>query len=175
MTISNQSSRPSNLFCQKCGEQFKFPGLPASVWDRLCYGCSQKSSATNSCADLATSLNPQGKQENGQKQGNLEGTLKMQQGTGKGAPGLKDDGGKLMWGLLPWKAVHGMIKVLTFGAAKYSPNGWRTVPNAKERYQAALLRHLFALNAGETLDVDSGLRHIDHIVTNACFLSELED
>lgn len=94
---------------------------------------------------------------------------------GKGAPGLKDDGGKLMWNLLPWKAVEGMIKVLTFGARKYSPQGWRTVPAAKERYTAALLRHLAALNVGESLDKDSGLRHIDHVLCNAAFLAELED
>lgn len=98
-----------------------------------------------------------------------------QNGQGKGKPGVKDDGGKLMWNLLPWKAVQGMVKVLTFGAQKYSSNGWRAVPNAKERYQAALLRHLFALNAGEKVDPESKLRHIDHVLCNVAFLAELED
>jgi hypothetical protein len=96
-------------------------------------------------------------------------------GTGKGQGGVKDDGGKLMWNLLPWKATQGLIKVLTFGAKKYAPDGWRTVPNAKERYQAALLRHLCSINAGEKVDPESGLRHIDHIMCNAAFLAELED
>jgi hypothetical protein len=96
-------------------------------------------------------------------------------GIGRGVGGVKDDGGKLMWNLLPWKATQGLIKVLTFGAKKYAPNGWRTVPNAKERYQAALLRHLCSINAGEKTDPESGLRHIDHIMCNAAFLAELED
>jgi hypothetical protein len=89
--------------------------------------------------------------------------------------GVKDDQGKPMWHLLPWKAVAGMVKVLTFGAVKYSEDGWRTVPNAQKRYTAALLRHLAALSVGEKLDSESGLRHIDHVLTNAAFLAELED
>jgi len=94
---------------------------------------------------------------------------------GTGASGKKDDGGKLRYDLLPWKAVEGVVRVLTFGAKKYSPNGWRTVPNAKERYTAALLRHLVALQKGESTDPESGLKHIDHLLCNAVFLSELED
>lgn len=98
---------------------------------------------------------------------------RLSQSVGKGTPGVKDDGGKLMWNLLPWKAVEGLVRVLTFGAKKYSPNGWRTVPNAKERYLAALLRHLAAMQTGETNDPESGLRHVDHVLCNAAFLAEL--
>lgn len=93
---------------------------------------------------------------------------------GIGAAGLKDDGGKLRWDLLPWKAAEGIVKVLTFGAKKYAPNGWRSVPNAEERYLAALMRHLKARQSGEKFDKESGLRHIDHIATNAAFLQEIE-
>lgn len=100
---------------------------------------------------------------------------KLKDSQGKGVPGLKDDGGKLMWHLMPWKAMNGLVSVLTFGARKYSANGWRTVPNAKERYTAALLRHLYALNAGESVDSESGLRHVDHLLCNAAFLAELEE
>lgn len=92
-----------------------------------------------------------------------------------GKPGVKDDGTKPRWDLLPWKAVNGLVKVLTFGAKKYTENGWRTVPNAKERYTAALMRHVYAIQTGETIDPESGLRHIDHIQCNAAFLAELED
>ena len=76
---------------------------------------------------------------------------------------------------MPWKALNGLIGILTFGAKKYSPNGWRAVPNAKERYTAALLRHLYAIQMGEKVDPESGLRHVDHMLCNAAFLSELED
>jgi len=94
---------------------------------------------------------------------------------GKGKGGVKDDKDKLRWDLAPWKALTGLIKVLTFGAKKYAPNGWRIVPDAKSRYEAALLRHLAARAQGEVYDQDSGLRHIDHILTNAAFLAELDD
>ena len=102
-----------------------------------------------------------------------EDSLKNSQGKGQG--GVKDDGGKLMWNLLPWKAIQGLIRVLTFGAKKYAPNGWRSVPDARQRYLAALLRHLYAASVGVKLDEDSGLRHIDHVLCNAAFLAELED
>lgn len=89
--------------------------------------------------------------------------------------GVKYDQGKLRWDLLPWKAVQGLVGVLTFGLTKYAADGWRTVPNAKERYTAALLRHLAAIQMGEAIDPDSKLRHIDHVLTNAAFLAELEE
>jgi hypothetical protein len=89
--------------------------------------------------------------------------------------GVKDDASKPMWHLLPWKAITGLVSVLTFGASKYSPNGWRTVPNGRDRYLAALLRHLSAMQMGEEVDPESGLRHIDHVLCNAAFLAELGD
>lgn len=94
---------------------------------------------------------------------------------GKGTEGVKDDGTKAMWHLLPWKAVAGLVDVLTFGARKYAANGWRTVPNGRERYTSALLRHLHAMQMGEKVDKESGLKHVDHLLTNAAFLAELED
>lgn len=92
---------------------------------------------------------------------------------GTGQAGLKDDSDKLRYDLLPWGALEGLARVLTFGAKKYAPNGWKSVPNGKERYEAAMLRHLAALKRGEVIDLDSGLPHIDHLVCNAVFLSEL--
>lgn len=97
------------------------------------------------------------------------------QGHGTGTTGVKDDKEKLRYDLLPWRALDGLVSVLTFGARKYFPNGWRTVPNGRDRYIAALLRHLSAIQKGEKVDKESGLRHIDHLLTNAAFLSELED
>lgn len=94
---------------------------------------------------------------------------------GKGTGGVKDDNGKAMWNLLPWKAINGLVTVLTFGARKYSPNGWRSVPNGRDRYLSALLRHIYALQTGELVDKESGLRHIDHAMCNVAFLAELED
>lgn len=88
---------------------------------------------------------------------------------------MKDDLGKLRYDLLPWKALEGVVKVLTFGARKYTPNGWKTVPNGMERYEAAMLRHLAAIKRGEKYDPESKLRHVDHLLCNAGFLAEMTE
>lgn len=89
------------------------------------------------------------------------------------APGVKLDTGKPRWDLLPWRALRGVVDVLTFGAKKYCDNGWQSVPGGRSRYTAALLRHLAAHEQGEVLDPDSGLPHLAHVATNALFLLHL--
>lgn len=164
----------STLSCPLCQKKTLVAEPYLNAWRNMCYECYQSRLDYKSCALTVIPLKPRERMSNEQKPvEQIKPSLTQSQG--KGASGLKDDGGKLMWHLLPWKAVEGMIKVLTFGALKYSPQGWRTVPNAKEMYLSAMMRHIRALSAGEVVDPESGLRHIDHIVTNACFLSELED
>ena len=94
--------------------------------------------------------------------------------------GLKYDSGKTRYDLYPLEAYEGCTKVLTFGAQKYTPNGWKTVPDAKNRYYAALIRHLNAQklhidNGGEglALDEESGLPHLDHAQCCLVFLREI--
>lgn len=87
--------------------------------------------------------------------------------------GLKYDAGKLMFSLLtrglamPLRVV---AAVLTYGALKYDKDSWKTVPQAKERYEDALDRHLNAWKMGEQFDEESGLHHLAHIACNALFL-----
>ena len=87
----------------------------------------------------------------------------------KGA--LKFDEDKPMMHLVPLVAVEAVAKVMTFGAKKYAPDGWKSVPNAVDRYNSAMLRHMAALQGGELIDPDSGLPHSDHVACNALFLS----
>lgn len=89
--------------------------------------------------------------------------------------GVKDDSGKLMMSLMPQEALIGLAEVLTFGANKYVPNGWKTVPNGKQRYEDALLRHYCAYKSGEQNDPESGLSHLKHMLTNIAFLVYLEE
>ena len=84
---------------------------------------------------------------------------------------LKFDEDKPMMHLVPLVAVEAVAKVMTFGAKKYAPDGWKSVPNAVNRYNSAMLRHMTALQGGELIDPDSGLPHSDHIACNALFLS----
>lgn len=84
--------------------------------------------------------------------------------------GRKDDLGKLRYDLLPPNALREVVKVLTYGAAKYAPDNWQVVDDAKARYTAALMRHFEAWRDGETLDPDSRLPHLAHAACNALFL-----
>lgn len=88
-------------------------------------------------------------------------------------PGTKQDDGKPLWNLLPWKAVGLVVDVLTYGAKKYSPDNWRDVPEGKERYLSAALRHLSAYAQGEDIDAESGLPHLAHAATCILFMLEL--
>ena len=75
--------------------------------------------------------------------------------------------------LVPLEALEGIVRVLEYGANKYAPDNWKKVPDATESYRGALLRHLTKLQAGEEFDKESGLRHVDHVATNAMFLGWL--
>ena len=92
------------------------------------------------------------------------------------APGAKLDNVKPRHGLVLGafsNALTEVAKVGTFGANKYSDNGWLSVPNGLARYTDAMLRHHFAEAGGEELDDDSGLRHAAHRAWNALAVLEL--
>lgn len=86
----------------------------------------------------------------------------------------KDDKGKPDFSLVDASFEEGIAKVRTFGASKYGPHSWEKIENAKERYYAALRRHLCAYRKGEQIDSESGLSHLLHVATNCMFLYVLE-
>ena len=88
--------------------------------------------------------------------------------------GIKHDDGKLQWSLLELKNLEPMLKVLMFGANKYAPDNWKKVPDAKKRYYDAFMRHFAAYQAGELIDEESGLPHLDHAQCCLYFLSYFE-
>lgn len=88
--------------------------------------------------------------------------------------GVKHDRGKDRWDLLPSGSARELVQVLTFGAAKYHPDNWRKVPDARARYYAAAMRHLAAWRDGEQLDEESGLPHLAHALCCIVFLRELD-
>ena len=89
--------------------------------------------------------------------------------------GKKFDSDKLDWSLLPIEAVEDIIKVLEFGAKKYSKDNWKCVPDAIHRYQNALVRHVMADMKGEIVDSESGLPHLSHAACCILFLLSLRD
>ena len=78
------------------------------------------------------------------------------------AEGVKHDGGKLRWSLLPTGTVRSIVKVLEIGANKYSVDNWKRVPEARTRYYDAMMRHTDAWWNGEKLDPEDGLHHLAH-------------
>lgn len=88
-------------------------------------------------------------------------------GTGSG---VKFDEGKNRIGLVVSgfaKALEEVSKVGTFGANKYTDNGWVTVENGFNRYTDAMFRHLFKEFSGEEKDDESGLLHAAHAAWNS--------
>lgn len=90
--------------------------------------------------------------------------------------GAKLDAGKLRAGLVLGdfsRALTEVCAVGTFGANKYTPHGWLSVPDAQERYTDAMMRHWLKDQTGEIVDPDSGLSHKAHFAWNALALLEL--
>jgi len=88
--------------------------------------------------------------------------------------GHKDDERKDPMHLLPPRAIVALARVLGHGARKYGAENWRRVAHPRERYLAALLRHVFAYLDDEILDGESGHPHMAHVMANAAFLVERE-
>lgn len=89
---------------------------------------------------------------------------------GETEPGMKFDGGKRDFTLLPWASVEEIVKVLEFGAQKYERDNWKKVEDAQHRYTKAALRHLVAYTQGEVNDPESGLPHLAHLGCCVLFL-----
>jgi len=91
--------------------------------------------------------------------------------------GMKFDGEKIKTELLYKDFVEQLEEiagVLTFGANKYAPRSWQTVPNGFERYYAALIRHTNARNKGELIDPESGRSHLSHAACCLLFMMGLD-
>jgi len=87
--------------------------------------------------------------------------------------GVKYDQHKLRFDLVPVKALEAMVDVLTHGAEKYSPDNWRHVDDARNRYFAAAQRHLWA-SRYEEIDADSGRPHLACAMCCLSFMLELQ-
>ena len=91
-------------------------------------------------------------------------------------PGAKLDSGKNRLGLVLHgfpRAITEVGRIGTYGARKYTDNGWMQVCDGQRRYTDAMYRHLMAEAAGENSDPESGLLHAAHAAWNALARLEL--
>lgn len=89
-------------------------------------------------------------------------------------PGYKFDKDKPRCDLLVPEAIEAEARVLGLGATTYGAENWKELRDAKERYTAAMFRHLLAYMRGERVDPQSGESHLAHIRCNAGFLYYFE-
>ena len=86
------------------------------------------------------------------------------------AKGVKFDCGKPKMHLVIGSFSRALIevgKVATYGAMKYSDDGWITVPDGLCRYTDAMLRHYLAEARGEKVDEETGFPHAAAVAWNA--------
>lgn len=91
-------------------------------------------------------------------------------GLGQHVPGAKLDAGKNRLGLVLLgfaRALEAVGAVGTYGAAKYTDDGWVRVTDGERRYTDAMLRHLIREGAGESVDPEAGIAHAAHTAWNA--------
>ena len=72
------------------------------------------------------------------------------------------------------RSVQRWVKVLTFGAKKYSPGNWKKLNSASARYFAAAQRHMWALQRNEENDPESGYHHAAHAACCLLFILEID-
>tara|TARA_R110000772_G_scaffold54130_1_gene123543 strand:- start:61079 stop:61399 length:321 start_codon:yes stop_codon:yes gene_type:complete len=84
--------------------------------------------------------------------------------------GRRDNEGKIKWSLISWRALEPLVRVLSFGANKYSAHNWKKGLKYTEICES-LQRHMNAFIDGEDNDPESKLTHVGHILCNAMFLS----
>lgn len=91
--------------------------------------------------------------------------------------GAKDDAEKPQLRLVIDSFAHALWqvgRVGTFGAHKYTEDGWVHVENGIQRYTNAMYRHLLLEAMGEEDDKESELMHSAHTAWNALARLELQ-
>lgn len=83
--------------------------------------------------------------------------------------GLKYDGNKLPYELIPFKCIDAIVEIQQYGARKYLPNSWQHVKNGKQRYLAATLRHISLRQQGQIYDKESGKPHLYHALCSLMY------
>lgn len=82
----------------------------------------------------------------------------------------KYDTGKPRIELIPAASIIAQARAMTYGSKKYADHNWANGFDW-DRLVGSLMRHLNSWRAGEDVDPESGLNHVDHILANAGMLA----
>jgi len=92
------------------------------------------------------------------------------------SPGAKLDNDKVEPELIQRgfaRALYAVAEVGTYGAQKYTRDGWESVPDGKRRYTNAMYRHLNQAHVGYERDPETDLLHLSHAAWNLLAVLEL--
>jgi len=81
---------------------------------------------------------------------------------------LRFNKGKPKWSLVHFKSLIPLVRVLEFGAKKYSKDNWKKGLDKNEILESAI-RHIMSMMDGELIDPESGLSHSGHVMANMMF------
>jgi len=73
---------------------------------------------------------------------------------------------KTRWDLVPFSELDKVAQCFTKGAEKHDDEGWKTIPNAKEKYFAAAMRHIAAYRGGQVVDTETRQSHLTCAISN---------
>lgn len=89
---------------------------------------------------------------------------------------LRYDNGKLDWTLLDFPSFESAVRVMMYGAKKYTTEKDGVIVDGRENWKKpcddpmqhirCAFRHLIAIASGEEIDKESGERHSGHVVCN---------
>ena len=88
--------------------------------------------------------------------------------------GVKNDGDKLRWDLVPWVEFANVVAVLTYGAKKYGDRNWELGID-RGRLIAAAFRHIVAYIDGNKPDEETGLPPLAHAICELLFALTLDE
>ena len=103
--------------------------------------------------------------------------LKPEQTNPELLPGMKYSDDKIKYTLIPPYALQEVARNLTVGLRKYAKNNWQKVPNAREKYLDALMRHLESYRRGCKYDPENhepDMHELSAVIVNALFLLEFD-
>jgi Domain of unknown function (DUF5664) len=80
-----------------------------------------------------------------------------------------------LFSVIPTAALLHLGEVMKLGAIKYGPFNWRQTPVPAETYVDAIGRHLLSWQDGESVDPESGMSHLAHIMASCAILIDAEE